>query len=444
MISLALAYLRDRPLTTALNVLLLAISVAMLVLLLQFSTQATERFERDAEGVDLVVGAKGSPLQLILSSIFHVDQPTGNLPYSSLELLRRDPAVARAVPLALGDNFQGFRIVGTDASFSDLYDTELSEGRAFDGEMEAVLGASVAAQTGAELGQKFVGSHGLEDGEDGDQGHDHAPFETVGILKPTGTVVDRLILTSYQTVWHVHGIEHAHYDGGDHEHEAHDEEGHGHDDDHDTDAEHAHDGTEPTDAFSEQADILQAQGNGLEQELTALLVTYRNASGAVRIPSLINRQTEMQSAVPAQETARLLELLGASIEGIRLFAWLLALTGGLAIFVALLNMARSREADLALLRVMGASRVQVFATVIMEGVLTAALGAVIGWIAAHIALMVAQSSFATLADLGLKAWQPVSAEGMLIVAVLCIGALAALIPAMRVYNIDPARILARS
>ena len=472
MISLALAYLRDRPLTTALNVLLLAISVAMLVLLLQFSTQAAERFERDAEGVDLVVGAKGSPLQLILSSIFHVDQPTGNVPYSSLKLLRRDPAVARAVPLALGDNFQGFRIVGTDASFSELYGTELSEGRAFDGEMEAVLGASVAAQTGAELGQKFVGSHGLDDGEGGDQGHDHAPFETVGILQPTGTVVDRLILTSYQTVWHVHGIEHDHYDGEDHDHDEHDEDGHVHDDDehhehaadihdddehghdheghdqeghdHEGDAEHGHDEAEPTDLPSEQTDILQAQGNGLEQELTALLVTYRNASGAVRIPSLINRQTEMQSAVPAQETARLLELLGASIEGIRLFAWLLALTGGLAIFVALLNMARSREADLALLRVMGASRVQVFATVIMEGVITAALGAVIGWIAAHIALSIAQSSFATLADLGLKAWQPVSAEGLLIVAVLCIGALAALIPALRVYNIDPARILARA
>ena len=95
MLKLAWAYLRDRPLTTALNILLLAIAVAMLVLLLQFGTQARDRFERDAEGIDLVVGAKGSPLQLILSSVFHVDQPTGNVPLNSLELLRRDPAVAR-------------------------------------------------------------------------------------------------------------------------------------------------------------------------------------------------------------------------------------------------------------------------------------------------------------------------------------------------------------
>lgn len=481
MISLAIAYLRDRPLTTALNVLLLAISVAMLVLLVQLGTQASERFERDARGVDLVVGAKGSPLQLILSSVFHVDQPTGNIPYSSLALLRRDPAVSRAVPLALGDNFEGFRIVGTDETFVDLYATTLAQGRSFEAPLEVVLGANVAAQTGAELGQKFIGSHGLQEEDGADQGHDHAPFETVGILEPTGTVVDRLILTSYESVWDVHGIEHDHdhehdgdhhhekdgdheghdhdedddhdsHDHGDHDgdehhdHEEHDHEGH---EDHDHEADdHAHDHDDEAPAVSETApsnpEILQAEGSGLEQELTALLVTYRNASGAIRIPSLINRQTEMQSAVPAAETARLLELLGASLDGIRLFAWLLALTGGLAIFVALLNMARSREGDLALLRVMGATRVQVFATLIMEGVITAALGAVLGWVLAHGLIMMARSSFATLADLGLQAWRVQPAEPLLVLGVLAIGALAALIPAWRVFNLDPARVLARS
>lgn len=429
MIRLAIAYLRDRPLTTALNVLLLTISVAMLVLLLQLGNQASERFERDARGIDLVVGAKGSPLQLILSSVFHVDQPTGNVPYSSLALLRRDPAVARAVPLALGDNFRGYRIVGTDASFADLYSAEIAEGETFDAPLETVLGASVAAQTGAKLGQRFVGSHGLAEEDGGDQGHDHAPFEVVGLLKPTGTVVDRLIITSYESVWDVHGIEHDH-DHEDHEHDGdaddHEHEGHDHDEE------------------GEAPQILQAQGNGLQQELTALLVTYRNASGAIRIPSLINRQTEMQSAVPATETARLLSLLGSSIEGVKLFAWLLGITGGLAIFVALLNMARTREGDLALLRVMGASRVQVFATVVMEGVITAAAGAILGWLAAHGLIVLAKSNFATLGDLGLEAWKFEPAEALLMVNVVAIGAIAALIPAWRVYNIDPAQTLARS
>ena len=438
MLSLALAYLRDRPLTTALNVLLLAISVAMLILLLQFGEQARDRLERDAQGVDLVVGAKGSPLQLILSSIFHVDEPTGNIPYESLKGLRANPAVARVVPLALGDNFRGFRIVGTDASFSELYGLELAQGDAFNAPMQAVIGSAVAEATGAELGQKFIGSHGFASGEESSQGHDHAPFETIGILAPSGTVADRLILTSVESVWDVHGIAHDHSDE-EHDHEGEDHESHGSEGHDHSDASAA----SPTGAG--QTSRAQAvRPSGLEPELTSLLVSYRNASAAIRVPAMINRQTEMQAAVPAVETARLLDLLGASIDGIRIFAWMLAITGGLAIFVALLNMARTREGDLALLRVMGASPVQVFATVILEGVITAAVSAIIGWIGAHSLIAIARSQFATLADLGLSAFSPVPEEVLLIGAVIAIGALAALIPAIRVYKIDPASVMARA
>lgn len=410
MIGLALAYLRDRPLTTALNLLLLAIAVAMLVLLVQVSAQVTERFDRDAQGVDLVVGAKGSPLQLILSSVFHIDQPTGNIPLSARRLLERDPAVAQVVPLALGDNFRGYRIVGTDAGFVRLYGTQLSEGRAFGAPMEAVIGAEVARATSAGLGQKFIGSHGLGDDEDGAQGHDHAPFEVVGILAPTGGVADRLILTSVESVWQAHGIE------------VHPE----------AEADHDHDHAMATGPQS------------LERELTALLVTYRNAAGAMRVPALINRQSALQAAVPATETARLLDLLGASLEGLKVFAWLLAATGGLAIFVALVGMVRSREGDLALLRVMGASRAQVFGTVLLEGVLTALVGTALGWIAAHGLMMLARANFPALAELGLTAWTPLPAEVALAAAVVGIGALAALVPALAVYRLDPARILARA
>ena len=414
MFGLALAYLRDRSLTTALNILLLGISVAMLVLLVQFGNQLSSRLDRDAQGIDLVVGAKGSPLQLILSSIFHIDQPTGNIPLDSLDMLRTDPAVKVAIPLALGDNFDGYRIVGTDASYAAFYGSEIAQGKMFERPMDAVLGAAVAKATGAELGQRFVGSHGLETEEMGGQGHDHAPFETVGILAPTGTVVDRLILTSVESVWDVHGIDH------DHEHEP--EAGHDHDAD-------------------DQA--LSAHGE-LEPELTAILVSYRNAAGVIRIPAMINRQTEMQAATPAAETARLLSLFGAGLEGARIFSWILAATGGLAIFIALLNMARAREGDLALLRVMGASKVQVFGTILLEGLITAAAGAALGLAAAHAALFVASRSFQTLSDLGLSATQFLPAELGIIAAVLLIGIIAALIPAARIFRINLANSLART
>lgn len=443
MLTLALAYLRDRPLTTALNVLLLAISVAMLVLLLQFGEQARDRLARDAQGVDLVVGAKGSPLQLILSSIFHVDEPTGNISYESLEGLRANPAIERVVPLALGDNFRGFRIVGTDASFKELYGLKLAQGNDFDAPLQVVIGSTVAEATGAEIGQKFIGSHGFASDESGAQGHDHAPFETVGILAPSGTVVDRLILTSVASVWDVHGIAHDHSDEG-HEHEEHDHDSGEHERrEHEG---HNHKTVPPaSSAMQVQATSAQVQRpTGLEPELTSLLVSYRNASAAIRVPAMINRQTEMQAAVPAVETARLLELLGASLDGIRIFAWMLAVTGGLAIFVALLNMTRTREGDLALLRVMGASPIQVFATVILEGVITATVSALIGWLGAHTLIAIARSQIATLADLGLSAFSPVAGEALLVGAVIAIGALAALIPAIRVYKIDPARIMARA
>lgn len=412
MIGLALAYLRDRALTTALNIVLLALAVATLTLLLLFSTQLADRLDRDARGIDLVVGAKGSPLQLILSSIYQIDQPTGNIPLESIALLRRNPAVARVVPLALGDNFRRFRIVGTEPGYLDLYGARLAQGRFNRAAGEVLLGATVARSTGAGLGQKFIGSHGLGAGDE-DSGHEESPFTTVGILAPTGTVIDRLIITSIESVWDVHGI---HHEDADHGHDAH------------HDAEH---------------EALEAR-NAMQPEVTALLVTYRSAFGAMSVPGFINRQTGMQAAVPAIETARLLTLFEAGIEGARLFAWLLAATGGLAIFVALLNAASAREGDLALLRVMGATPATVFGTILLEGVMTAAAGAIVGIGVGHAVLGVATASFHTLAEIGIDPWHFQREEIGIMLGVLMIGALAALIPAIRVFRLDLARTLART
>lgn len=434
MIGLAIAYMRDRPLTVALNVLLLAIAVATLVLLLQFSSQAGERFERDARGIDLVVGAKGSPLQLVLSSVYHIDQPTGNIPQGALEMLQRDPAVAQAVPLALGDNFEGFRIVGSDAGLLELYGARLAQGIAFKNPGDAVLGADVARRTGAGLGQKFIGSHGLESGEGDGQGHDHAPFRTVGILAPTGTVLDRLILTSIESVWDVHGI--AHHD----DHAGHDADAHGPDEHDPADEAHHEDGDHHADEDHHEAASGPAE---LEPEITAVLVRYRNASGAMRIPSQINRQSALQAAVPAAESARLLGLFGSVIEGARLFGWLLAISAGLSLFVALWSATRAREGDLALLRVMGASPGAVFGTILLEGLLIAGLGAVAGIVLAHGLIALAVGSFPTLAELGLVASRFLPGEGYILLAVLGIGLAAALIPAIRIFRVDLARTLAR-
>ncbi len=411
---LSFAYLRDRALNTGLNVLLLALGVATLVILLLFSAQLEGRFEKDAEGIDMVVGAKGSPLQLILSSIYHVDVPTGNIPLDTLTMLRKQPTVAEVIPLALGDSFRSFRIVGTEPGYPALYQAKLADGRMFAKPFEVVIGSEVAARTGATLGQRFVGSHGMGDGDKASK-HDETPFIVTGRLAPTGTVIDRLILTRIESVWDVHGIAHdAHdeHDEADHDHEA-----------------TAHDAA--------------VQGD-LEPEVTALLVRFASPLAAVQLPNFINRQTQLQAAVPAVEVSRLLALVGIGIDAVRAFAVLLMLTAGLSIFVALLTALRQREGDMAMLRVIGASRAGIVGQIIAEGLILAAAGALLGVVLGHAAIGVAAALFEELRQMGLSALHFEPAEVWIVLAALAIGAIAALIPALRVFNADIAETLAEA
>lgn len=421
MIGLSLAYLRDRALNTALNILLLGLGVASLVILLLFSSQLESRFDKDAQGIDMVVGAKGSPLQLILSSVYHVDIPTGNVPLDTVDLLRRQLGVAEAIPLALGDSFRSFRIVGTEPAYPALLGAGLADGRMFAAPMEAVIGAEVAARTGAGLGQRFVGGHGMGGGDEGPK-HEEQPFIVVGRLKPTGTVIDRLILTRVQSVWAVHGIE-APHDDDRHEGE--------------TAAEHAahdHDG--------ENAEEHAAHAS--PAEVTAVLVRFGSPIAAVRLPGFINRQTNLQSAVPAVEVSRLLALVGVGLDAVRAFAVLLMLTAGLSIFVALLTALKEREGDMAMLRVIGASRTAIIGQVASEGLILAAAGAALGLALGHGVIALAAANIEQLHQLGLSAPRFHPGEAWIVAAALIIGLIAALIPALRVLQSDIAETLANA
>lgn len=421
---LSLAYLKDRALNTALNILLLTLSVATLVILVLFSSQLTERFARDAAGIDLVVGAKGSPLQLILASIYQVDVPTGNIPGETVEQLRADPTVAEVIPLAQGDSFRSFRIVGTEPAYVAHYGGEVAQGRMFAAPYEAVMGAQAARDLGAGLGQKFIGSHGLSGG-----GHEHeeTPFEVVGVLAPTGTVLDRLIVTPLESVWAAHGIplREPGHDEADRAHEGH-EQGAG--------KEHEHE-TAEVDAHGE---------HGAEPDVTALLVKYRSAMAAVRLPRMINDQPGLQAAVPAVEMTRLLSLLGVGLDAVRAFAVLLMATSGLSIFVALYSALRQREGDMAMLRVMGARPGAIVTHIALEGVLLAAAGALLGVILGHAVVGFAAASFQQLGDMGLSPWRFEPAELIIALAAMGMGALAALIPALKIFRVDIADTLAHT
>ncbi|MES2950322.1 MAG: ABC transporter permease [Pseudomonadota bacterium] len=329
-------YLWARPLGAALNVLLLSLGLASITFLLLVGFQLSQAFARDLAGVDVVVGAKGSPMQLILSGVLHVDIPPGNVPLQAVQALAKHPLVAKLIPISLGDSFHGFRIVGSSHDYPALYSATVAQGRLWDAPMQVVLGATTAAKLGASLGQTFMGSHGLGGG-----GHVHgdSAYTVVGILAPSGSVLDRLILTDTASVWKTH--------------------------------------EDSTALDDDDRKTLEA-----EREVTMALVRYTTPLAAVSFPRYVNTSTEMQAAAPAVEITRMLTLLGLGTDVLRAFAGVLLLTAGLSVFIALWSAVRERRGDLALLRMLGAPPAKVAALLLCEavwlGLLASALGLLLG------------------------------------------------------------------
>lgn len=390
---LSLAYLRQRSLTTVLNLLLLALGVATIVVLLLVNRQMEGRLARDAAGIDLVVGAKGSPLQLILSSVYHVDVPTGNIPLAEAETLSANRLVKETIPLALGDSFMGYRIVGTTSAYPAHYGATLAEGRLFELSMEATVGAAVARAAKLHVGDLIVGSHGV-----GGEGHAHAdhPFEVVGILEPTGTVLDRLVLTPVESVWDVH-------------------------------AAHGHDAAE----------------SGRGREVTAVLVKYASPLAAARLPRSINQDTGMQAASPANELVRLLSLVGVGLDAMRAFGFVLIVSAALGTFVALYNSLQQRRYDLAVMRSLGGTRRTLVLQLVTEAMTVSMAGTLLGLLLGHGAAMAAGGIFPQAQDMGVTGLVFLPEELWLFALAAGIALLAAALPAVQVYRADVSAVLAR-
>ncbi len=335
-LSLSWRYLWARPLAGALNVLLLGLGLASITFLLLVAHQVERAFDRDLAGIDVVVGAKGSPMQLILSGVLHLDVPPGNVPLAAVQALQKNPLVAEVIPISLGDNFRAYRIVGSSSAYPALYQAALAQGRMWRAPMEVVLGATVARTLGLRLGDTFVGSHGLGAG-----GHAHGDnvYTVVAVLAANASVLDRLILTDTASVWKVH--------------------------------------EDYTAVDAEDRKAMEA-----EREVTLALVRYKSPLAALSFPRWVNTSTEMQAAAPALEVTRLLHMLGLGTDVLRAFAGMLLLTAGLSVFIALWNAVRERRGDLALLRMLGAPPARIAALLLTEalwlGLMAALLGLALG------------------------------------------------------------------
>lgn len=414
---LALAYLRQRPLNTLLNSVLLALGVAMIVVLLLFSSQVEERLARDSRGIDLVVGAKGSPLQLILSSIYHIDIPTGNIPLEEANKLKTHPMIRSSTPLALGDSLAGFRIVGSDHSYLTLYGAHVAQGKPWQAPLEAVLGAEVARSTGLKVGDRFVGAHGI--GASTSE-HKDSPYRVVGVLAPAGSVIDRLVLTGIESVWRVH--EH---------HEKQKEAA-------DADQEKSRQGANHDAETGREHELPEAG-----REITALLIQYKTPLAAAMMPRLINSQSTLQAAAPAFETARLLNMIGFGIDTLRAFAVVLIASSALAMFIALTNALEERRYDLAIMRTLGAGSRWLFLLILTQGLLLALAGAALGLLLGHLAAEGLGVWFNITKQMAFSGFTWVREEWWLLLIALAVGVLAAVLPALSAYRTDIAKILAK-
>lgn len=420
----------NRPLGMILSLVLFALGVGLISLIFLLNHQLEEKFDKNLAGIDMVIGAKGSPLQLILSSMFHIDAPTGNISIGEAKPFLRPghPLIEKAIPLSLGDSYRGFRIIGTTHDITGLYEASIGEGRLWEEVMDVAVGATVAAKAGLKIGDEFRSTHGL--GINEDLVHDDADaFRVVGILQPTGSVIDQLILTSANSVWAVHEG-HGPADEDDHDHEEGDDHaGHDHaaeEDGHD----HADDASKPLHEM-------------VDKDITSILVQFkaRNVQ-TLNMPRAINENTGMMAANPSYEISKLLDQLGVGEKILRVLAFVIIAVSSLSIFISLLNSLKERRYELAIMRTLGASRGKLFFLIILEGLILAGLGYLIGILISHLGMEFFAGYMQDAYRYNFSGWTFLPVEWMLLPGALAIGFLAAVIPAIKAMRTEISKTLA--
>ena len=405
LISLVWNYLRAKPMNTVLNILLLALGIAVITVLLLFNNQLNEKISSNAKGIDLVVGAKGSPLQLILCSIFHIDFPTGNIKLSEAEKVVRHRMVKKAIPLALGDSYNGYRIVGTNHDYPGIYNATLASGEWWKNNLEVTIGGTVAELAHLKIGDTFTSAHGLT--TDGHAHEDHH-YRVTGVMQQSNTVVDNLILTGIESVWKMHDLL----------------------------------GDSISIPVHPSSIVPSVEAGDSVREVTSLLIQYRNPLAVIQLPRFINSNSNLQAASPAFETARLFSILGVGVDVLRGFAFVLIFISGLSIFIALYNSLKERQYDLAIMRSMGASRSKLFVAIVMEGSFLTLMGSLSGIVLGHSVLwlfviLVEQSQKA-----GITAAVFYMAEVYILAGSLLLGILCSFMPAIQAYRTDIHKVLA--
>lgn len=375
-----------RPYSAALTIILFAVGVALTSFLLLIGNALDEGFKKNIRGIDMVVGAKGSPLQLILASVYHIDNPTGNISKEEADKLARHPLVKESVQLSFGDSYKGRRIVGTSADYLNWYQAEIGKGKGWEEPFESVIGADVAREFSLKIGDAFYSAHGSDANA---EIHGDHPFTVTGILEENGSVLDQLILTSPESIWEVHS----------------------------------------------------SHGDSAEKEITSMLIKFKSKMAMISLPRMVNEKTSMQSALPSIEVNRLFELFGVGISTLQIIALSLMILGGISVFVSLYSSLKDRAYEMALIRSLGAGKSSLFFMILIESLILGVVGTIIGIIIAHGSLKLLERFTDVNLGIHVRLWEFAPGEGFLILAALSLSIVAAIIPASSIMKIDVSKVL---
>ena len=401
-----------KPVGTVLSIVLLTLAVGIISILIHVNASIENQMSNNLKGIDMVVGAKGSPLQLILSSVYHVDSPTGNISLADANSITKNRMVKNSTKLSFGDNYKGFKILGTEKNFLELYKCNLEYGRIWKKSLDAVLGNKVAEILKLKIGDEFTSSHGLGDyGES----HEDSVFKVVGILETSNSVADQLILTSLESVWDIHK---------EHDHDHDEEHDHDHDEEHDHDHDEEHDNDEDS------------------KEITSILIKFDSPMNIISFPRYINEETNMQAAVPSYEISRLFKIFGIGFETLTYLAYLIMFVSGLSLFLNLLNSLKERKYEMALIRTIGGTKVQTSLMLFYESIILCIIGFIGGIILSRIGILVTSNLLEESLNYSISI--PVllsNQEIFLLIFSISIGIFACIIPAVNVYNMNISKTL---
>lgn len=344
---IAWKYLWNRWFTTTLTILSVALAVGLISAILTIRNETEKRFVEEQLAYDIIVGGPGSPLQLVLNSIYYLDSPSYPLPYSEYLRLKAEEDVAYAFPIALGDTYEGFRIVGTTVEIFDYpwtsdvdgekrYPYQITDGRFFDKPMEAVLGYRVARELGLEIGSTFAGWHGTLDlGSLAEFDHADTEYTVVGILKPSATSNDRAIFVDLQSVWDLHA--------------EHDEE----------EGEHVEED---------------------ERKVSAVLIDLESSAYRFQFMQTVYDNYAATPAMPIVEITNVFnEILQPIMVIMMAVGYVVVVISALSIMIGLYLSIIQRKRDMAIMRALGASAYEIFGAVMIEALLVTMIGVACGW-----------------------------------------------------------------